>query len=155
MTHDHRSLAIDLFNTTWDLLEKTDRTPGETHLMLHRSHASLWHWLQAGTGVHHQRGAWMVARVYAEIGWVEPARAFAREAEALLQRHASELADFDHAFMSALNARIAAAAGDPVDARRRLTEAKRLGEALAEDDREVFFDQLHAGAWYGIDPKAG
>ena len=52
----------------WELLEKPDRTQAEDWEMLHASHASLYHWLQVGTGLHHQRGEWLVSRVHTVLG---------------------------------------------------------------------------------------
>jgi hypothetical protein len=40
--------AVDLYNSTWTLLEKPDRTPAETDEMIHRAHASRWHWARVG-----------------------------------------------------------------------------------------------------------
>jgi hypothetical protein len=46
----HRQLGVDLYNGTWTLLEKPDRTALETDEMIHRAHASRWHWGKAGRG---------------------------------------------------------------------------------------------------------
>jgi len=151
-TPDHRALAVALFNSVWDLLEKADRTGADDLLMLHRAHASLWHWLQVGTDVHHQRGAWMVARIYAELGWMQPACAFADQARKLLAKTPAAFQDFDHAFLVALDARIAAGAGDHAAAHALVLEARRLGAVLETEDQAVFFDQLKAGAWHGFGP---
>ena len=152
MTHDHRTLAIAAFNSVWDLLEKEGRSPEEDRLMLTRAHASLWHWLEAGTEVHHQRGVWMIARVYAELGWAAPARAFAEDAARRLEAQKDSFADFDFAFMEALWARIAAAEHNKTLAQGHLADARRLGQDLADEgDREAFFDQLKAGAWHGLE----
>ena len=41
----HRQLGVDLFNATWKLLDKPERTPGEVDTMIHTAHASAYHWL--------------------------------------------------------------------------------------------------------------
>jgi hypothetical protein len=41
---DHRRLAVDLYNATWELLEQTDRSPEDDDEMLARAHASMYHW---------------------------------------------------------------------------------------------------------------
>jgi DNA-binding transcriptional MerR regulator len=72
----HRQLGVDLYNSTWTLLEKPDRSPAETDEMIHRAHASRWHWARAAGAkpVNHARGEWLCSRVYATLGRAEPAR---------------------------------------------------------------------------------
>ena len=73
-----RQLGVDLHNSTWVLLEKADRTPAETDEMIHRAHASRWHWARVGADVNLARGEWLCSRVYAPIGRGEPALWHAR-----------------------------------------------------------------------------
>ena len=42
----HRKLAATLFNATWDLLDKSERSPDEDAAMLGRAHASRHHWAE-------------------------------------------------------------------------------------------------------------
>lgn len=70
---EHQKLASQLFNQTWDLIDKTDRTKAEDALMIHKAHASMYHWMQDGTPLHFQRGEWMVSHVYALLGMSESA----------------------------------------------------------------------------------
>jgi DNA-binding transcriptional MerR regulator len=69
-----RQLGVDLYNSTWTLIEKPDRTPADTDEMIHRAHASRWHWARVGQPVNLARGEWLCSRVYATIGRAEPAR---------------------------------------------------------------------------------
>ena len=69
----HNYLATKLFNDTWGLLDKTDRTPEEDVLMIHTAHASLFHWLQFGEAKNFSIGEWQVSRVYAELKMGESA----------------------------------------------------------------------------------
>jgi hypothetical protein len=69
----HRRLGVDLFNFTWTLIEKGDRTPAETDEMIHAAHASRYHWSKAGTTVNLGRGEWQCARVYSVLGRGEAA----------------------------------------------------------------------------------
>ena len=67
MTDDeklHKQFAVDLFNATWDLLEKPARTKEEDDEMIHSAHASRYHWGKVGEPVNLARGEWQVARVY-------------------------------------------------------------------------------------------
>lgn len=61
----HRELAVELFNLTWDLMDKPERTPEETDHMIHAAHASRYHWGVIGEALNWQRGEWQVSRVYA------------------------------------------------------------------------------------------
>ncbi len=74
----HRQLGVELYNTTWGYLENAHRTPAETDEMIHRAHASRWHWAQAGTAINLARGEWLCSRVYAVLGRAEPALWHAR-----------------------------------------------------------------------------
>ncbi|MCP4428142.1 MAG: hypothetical protein GY803_26950, partial [Chloroflexi bacterium] len=64
----HRHFAIKINGHTWGLLENANRTRQDDELMVYAAHASCYHWLQAGTGLHHQRSEWMIARVYTVLG---------------------------------------------------------------------------------------
>ena len=63
----HKNEAVRCFNSTWDLLEKTDRTEAENRQMIHMAHASRFHWGEIGTPLQFGRGEWQVSRVYATL----------------------------------------------------------------------------------------
>lgn len=136
----HRRLGVALFNHTWTLLAKADRSAAEIDEMIHAAHASRYHWSFAGTAVNLARGEWQISRVYAVLGRGEPARWHA--ARCLAQVEAAEAAavaeDWDRASACEAMARAAAVAGDRVDA---LAWRDRAREALARvadpDDRDV------------------
>lgn len=69
----HKQMAVSLFNSTWDYLEKENRTKDEDETMIHMAHASRYHWEQIGKPINLARGDWQVSRVYAVIGRSEPA----------------------------------------------------------------------------------
>ena len=153
MTHDHRKLGVEFNNRTWDLLEKRPRTHEEDQELIHAAHASLAHWLKAGTAVHQQRGEWLISRVYVELGRLEPATHHLRETERVFDTCKGELRDFEFAFLEALRARVAALANDRATALVHYTKAQSLGEKLGTDeDRRIFFAQLHEGEWFGFAP---
>ena len=54
----HRKQAVDLFNFTWTLIDKPDRTPDDDDLMIHAAHASRYHWGVVGTPTNYLRGDW-------------------------------------------------------------------------------------------------
>lgn len=75
-----RRLAAGLFNATWTLIEKPDRSVAEDDLMIHTSHASAYHWRQVGTPANFARSEWQCSRVYALLGRGEPSLHHARRA---------------------------------------------------------------------------
>lgn len=153
MPHDHRQMAKDLWSRTWELLEKPDRTEDEIAELSEAAHASRWHWRQAGTGVHAQRGEWMLARMYCETGVPAAAAWHLKRTEELTERHKLELADFDFAFVIALRARVAAISGDLETAAKEFAAADILGDGLADpEDRVEYFRQLTSGNWGAFKP---
>ena len=68
-----RSLAVELFNHAWTLLDKEDPTEADQEQLIHCAHASAWHWSQVGTAENRAVSEWQVARVYATLGRGEPA----------------------------------------------------------------------------------
>jgi len=73
MKQFHEALAPALFNASWDLLEKADRTIDDENKLINIVHASLFHWRQVGKRFHIMRGEWMIAHVYTILGQKEPA----------------------------------------------------------------------------------
>ena len=133
-----RRLGVELYNSTWTLIEKPDRTPAETDEMIHRAHASRWHWARVGQSVNLARGEWLCSRVYATLGRGEPALWHARrcvEINEALGADAREPWDLPAAYEAM--ARASFAAGDPASG--ALWKAKAIGalEAVTDgDDRE-------------------
>jgi hypothetical protein len=129
----HRQLGVDLYNSSWTLLEKPDRTPAETDEMIHRAHASRWHWGRAGQPVNLARGEWLCSRVYATLGRAEPARWHAQRCveidEAISEEGGRESWDLPAAYEAM--ARAAYVAGD--SASGALWKARAF-EALAAID---------------------
>lgn len=93
---DHKKLAVTLFNETWDLIDKQDKTSDEEALMIHKAHASLYHWMQVGTPLNFQRGEWLVSHVYALLNRQEPALYHAQRTLNLTLAH--QIKDFDLVF---------------------------------------------------------
>jgi tetratricopeptide (TPR) repeat protein len=147
----HRRFAIQFHGKTWDLLDKIERTADEDELMVHTAHASLRHWLEVGTGLHHQCGEWLVARVYTVLNRPHEAERHARRCLDLTQANADLMADFDWAFAYEAMARASAAAGRQAEALHYLELAEKAGQAIADEgDRKVFLSELHGGHWHGV-----
>jgi DNA-binding transcriptional MerR regulator len=132
-----RQLGVDLYNSTWALLEKPDRTAVETDELIHRAHASRWHWARVGADVNLARGEWLCSRVYATLGRGEPALWHARrcvEINEALPAEARESWDLPAAYEAM--ARASVVAGD--SASGALWKAKAttaLADISDTDDR--------------------
>jgi len=138
----HRQMAIELFNLTWDLMEKTDRTPAETDRMINAAHASRYHWEIAGDAVNIARGEWQISRVYSVIGRAEPCLYHAERC--LHVTLEDKLADFDLAFAYEAMARACHLSGDLMETAKFITLGQEAGEKInEEDDREYFFKELN------------
>jgi hypothetical protein len=73
----HRRQAAALFNSTWDLIDKSDRTEDDDAEMLLSAAASRWHWGQVGGAEQVASGDWQVAHVAALLGVADVATRFA------------------------------------------------------------------------------
>jgi len=136
-----RQIAVDLFNHTWTLLDKADRSERETDLMLHAAHGSRFFWEEIGEPVNHARGEWQLARCYAVAGRAEPALHHAHRCLALCEEHG--IGDFDLAFAHEALARAHAVAGDTDAAAEHERLARAAADAIAEaDDRELVLSDL-------------
>jgi DNA-binding transcriptional MerR regulator len=138
-----RKLAADLFNHTWTLLEKSDRTAAEDDEMIHGAHASRYHWgeVQVGERVNLARGEWQCSRVYAVLGRAEPALWHARRCLAI--NEANGVADWDIAAAYEAMARAHLVAGDTAQVALWKAKATAALEAIADkDDRDVIEGDL-------------
>lgn len=147
----HRFFAINLNGKVWDLLDKPVRTKQEDELMIYAAHASCYHWLQAGTGLNHQRGEWMIARVYSVLGLADPALHHANRCLELTEEYATLIEDFDLAFAYEGVARANAIAGNREIALKYIQLAERAGQKIEdEDNRKIFFDDFNGGNWNNV-----
>lgn len=140
----HRQLGVDLYNSTWTLLEKASRTAAETDELIHRAHASRWHWARVGTAINLARGEWLCSRVYATLGRGEPALWHARrcvEIDEGLSADARESWDLPSAYEAM--ARASFAAGDPASGALWKAKATAALEDITDaDDREPIAQDL-------------
>ena len=142
---DHRALGVALYNSSWTLLAKSDRTAEEDDELLHQAHASAYHWTAAPEcePKNRARSEWLCSRVYSVLGRAEPALHHAERCLAYAEGYPSEMEDWDLPYAYEALARASLVAGDPEAASRHEAEARRLGEAVAdEDDRELLLGDL-------------
>jgi DNA-binding transcriptional MerR regulator len=129
-----RRLAADLFNKTWTLMEKSDRTPEEDDEMLHCAHASAYHWLQIGTQANKARGEWQCSRVYTVLGLGEPALRHAQRCLDVVQGSPGEMEQFDLPAAYEALGRAHSLAGDLTEARRYVELGRAETEKIVDDD---------------------
>lgn len=137
----HRRLGIELFNHTWDLLDKTDRTQQESLEMIHAAHASRYHWEKAGTAINLARGEWQISRVYAVLRRAEPALYHAQLCLEICQKNG--FGDFDLAYAYEAMARANAVAGNAPELANYKRLAYDAGENILEaEDKQLFMIDL-------------
>jgi DNA-binding transcriptional MerR regulator len=140
---EERRVAVALFNATWTLLEKEDRSRDEDDAMLHMAHASRHHWGQIGTPANFGRGEWQCSRVYAVLNRAEPCLHHAQRYLDICQENG--IADWDLAFAYEALARGHAIAGDSAQAGAYTEQALAAAEDIAEDaDRELVLTDLES-----------
>lgn len=135
-----RRLAVDCFNKTWTLIEKTDRTREDDDEMLHCAHASRYHWGEIGTAANRARGEWQCSRVYSVLGRPEPALHHAQRCLEICESEPGALEDWDLPFAYEALARAYAVAGDAESSRRWLERGRAGAEAIADEDGRALLD---------------
>jgi hypothetical protein len=139
----HRMLGVGLYNFTWTLMEKPDRTAEETDLMIHAAHASRYHWEKVAVAVNRARGEWLCSRVYAVLGRAEPALWHAQRCLAIVEAGGEGFEDWDRASALEAVARAYAVAGDRAKAERcKALAAAELPKIAEADDRDVIEKDL-------------
>jgi hypothetical protein len=135
-----RRLAVDCFNKTWTLIEKTDRTREDDDEMLHCAHASRYHWGEIGTAANRARGEWQCSRVYSVLGRPEPALQHAQRCLEICESEPGALEDWDLPFAYEALARAYAVAGDAGEMSRCLEQARSLGASIIDDDDRALLE---------------
>jgi hypothetical protein len=137
----HRKFAVDLFNLTWNLLDKKDRSQEEDDKMIHAAHASRFHWGEIGTSLEFERGEWQISRVYSVLKRNEPALYHAKRCLEICKKN--NIGDFDIAFAYEALARAYAVAGLEAQCQGNMELARNAGQQIKkEDDRNYFLNEL-------------
>lgn len=137
----HKKCAVDLFNLTWNLLDKKDRTPDDDDKMVNAAHASRFHWGEIGTPLEFERGEWQISRVYSVLKRSEPALYHAKRCLEICK--SNSIGDFDIAFVHEAIARACAVAGLKTQCKESLESAAKAGQQIKkEEDRKYFLSEL-------------
>jgi len=138
---EHRKFAVSLFNLTWSLLDKKDRTVEENDKMVHAAHASRYHWGEIGAPLEFERGEWQISRVYSVLGRSEPALFHAKRCLDICKKN--NIGDFDIAFAYEAMARAHSVAGDKAECEKYLQLATQVGENIKKkEDKDYFLSEL-------------
>ena len=143
--HDHRALAVDLYNAAWELLDSPDRTIAQDDEVLTMAFASRHHWGAAEDGGDEQLaiGDWFIGHVAAHLGLAALAVRFS--GRALDRVEAAGIGGWLLASVYEGMARAHACAGDAEGRQRYTLLAEAALEAIEDpEEREVIEDQLRS-----------
>lgn len=128
----HKYFATHCFNSAWDLIDKTNRTPEDDQLMVALTHASIYHWLNRPdcTNKNLSIGYWQASRIQSLLG--HPAEAV-RHAEECL-RYSSDLEPFYVGYAYEALARAAALIGQNQQASEYRAQAEAQAARVENDN---------------------
>ena len=126
----HRQVAVELFNRTWELLDKDRRTDAEEAEMLTAAFASRYHWRQIGDSKNFSVSDWQVSRVAAVLG--NPDLAYEYGRRSLEVAATADLGPFYVGYGHEALARAAVLAGNRDEARQHLASARELLEQVVD-----------------------
>lgn len=150
----HRRFGVQFNNEVWELLD-AGLGPGspveERDRALYGAFAAARHWQECGTPANTARAEHLISRAALAVGSYPLAVEHARRCLDVVQRHPSDMADWDLAFAHEAMARGCAAVGDVDAGRRHLQLAREATAVVADaDDRELLLDQLRTGPWFDL-----
>lgn len=138
---EHKKFATSLFNLTWNLLDKKDRSKEEDDKMVHAAHASRYHWGEIGTPLEFERGEWQISRVYSILERSEPALYHAKRCLDICKEN--NIGDFDIAFAYEAMARAHSTSGDKAEYKKHLQLAREAAENIKKkEDKDYFLSEL-------------
>lgn len=151
LSESHKYFAVEMNGECWELLGKPKRTSEEDERLIYAAYTSAYHWLHAGTPLHHQRGEWMLAHICTELRFTSEALRHASRCAALTDQHEALMADFDKAYALMALARAHALAGNREEGAHYYALAKAAGEAIANaEDKKYFVGDFTQSNWFGL-----
>ena len=139
----HKYFSVYCFNSAWDLIEKTDRTPEEDEEMVRRTLASAWHWSQREDCIDRNMSAayWQTSRVYAVLGQPENARRYG--SLCLDISRGEDVGPFYLGYAYEALARAESMGGDAAKAQAYKSQAENAAERVTDaDSRKWLLDDL-------------
>ncbi|HTZ04510.1 MAG TPA: helix-turn-helix domain-containing protein [Gaiellaceae bacterium] len=135
-----RRLGADLFNKTWTLMEKEDRTPDDDDEMVHCAHASAYHWRQVGTAANRSRSEWQCSRVYAILDRPAESLRHARRCLEIVEANPDVMKDWDLPAAYEAMARALWVAGETDEAARYAVLGRETTAAIEDDDDRAIIE---------------
>jgi catechol 2,3-dioxygenase-like lactoylglutathione lyase family enzyme len=133
-SNSHRYFSSACFNSTWDLLDKKDRSHEEDEAMVSLVFASLYHWKQRPdcTNQNLSVGYWLAARVYAVLSQAENARRYGQ----LCLEYSQDTPVFYTGYAFEALARAELLAGNRAQARAYLDQALACSAQLSDPEEK-------------------
>jgi len=148
---EHRKLAIEANNSTWEFLdcELGSLSELDSEEMTRRAYAAAYHWSRAenATVINEIRASWLIAKV-----WIHQSRgdiALAVSNRCIELCLANNVKDFDLAYVYETKARSLACLGD-LDGAREAKQCASLVEIADEEDRKLVAADLAKGPWFEL-----
>lgn len=140
-------MAVDLFNNTWNYLDKEKLTNEEKDIMVNSSHASRYHWgVRVENGwdaapINLGRGDWQLSRVYAVLGDGDRAVHYGKTYLDICKKEG--IKDWDLSYAYEALARGYAVKGDAKNKEKYIKLAKAsLADVENKDTREMIEGDL-------------
>jgi hypothetical protein len=137
----HSYFSAHCFNSAWDLIDKSDRSPEEDERMIQLNQASLWHWSQRVDCSDQSLsvGYWQAARIHALLGQVGEARRYGQ----LSLQYSGQLEPFYRGYAYEALARAEQVAGNKEKEQEFAAEARRLAEMVSDaEEKKLLVDDL-------------
>ena len=132
----HRFFAATANNSAWALAERPARDV-DLRELLNAAHASAWHWQAVGNELNRMRALMLLAQAHAVAGLGKTALAYADEMRSYFLA-APKTPDWELAFVHAIHAHAASAAGSAEQHARSYAEAAKAVAAIVDaEDKEI------------------
>ena len=128
----HKYFSANCFNSTWDYIDKANRTPEEDEQMLLLAFASAWHWSQRTDNNAKTRSIsfWQISRVYALLNQPDNARFYGKKC--LDVSSTSQVEPFYIAYAYEALARAEKTAGNFPLAESLARQAREIAEEISD-----------------------
>ena len=133
----HENFSVYCFNSAWDLMDKTERTPTENEDMLRLSMASCWHWTQRPDCTNQQLsiGYWQISRIHSMLGRSIEARRYGELC--LAASHDTNVAPFSLAYAYEALARASALAKNEAMKLEYIDLANKVIETMSDTEMKT------------------